>query len=125
MARMTLKCRVDEPAQEVILQTEMEDKPLAHVRLDAPSVDQLIQDLGKHRATLRDEVPRQLDPGSRLQGIYDPAWRVPSDSHPAGRIIAFRHPGLGWLSFVLPENEAAAIADWLTKRPGEPGSPPA
>jgi hypothetical protein len=26
-----------------------------------------------------------------------------------------RHPGLGWLSFVFPDKEAAAIAEWLTR----------
>ena len=44
-----------------------------------------------------------------------PAWRIPGYRAAEGRILALRHPGLGWLTFVIPHKEAASIAEWLTK----------
>jgi hypothetical protein len=99
----------------VAIQLEEDGRPLGHMFLDGATAEQHIHDVASHRAQLKDEVTPDLDPGARLIALIDPVWRVPPERLPEGRILCFRHPGLGWLSFVLPDKEAAAIAEWLTK----------
>jgi hypothetical protein len=72
------------------------------------------------RMQLMDEVPRELDPGSRVVGIEDPIWRGgPGEDRP-GIHLAIRHPGIGWLGFHLPEESAKSLRDLLNKTyPGE------
>ena len=97
----------------------MDDKPLGHIELDAATLEDHIHKLAAHRSRLAEEVPRDLDPGSWLEALIDPIWRFPGQRSEHGRILALRHPGLGWLSFILPDKEARAMAEWLTKDRGE------
>lgn len=115
MGRMMVKVWADEPREHVVVQTEEDGKPLAHVYFDGATAEQHAHNVAKWRALLKDEVARDLDPGSRLEAIVDPVWRVSGHRVPEGRILSLRHPGFGWLSFVLPDKEAAALAEWLTK----------
>ena len=126
MNRMELRAKPDDARELVTIEFWMNGTPLGHIHLDAGSLEQHIHDLGKHRAALNDQVPRELDPGSRLEAIYDPVWRtaaVDSDGQ-HGIVLALRHPGLGWLSFLLPFNEAANLGDWLVghAKPSDGGS---
>jgi hypothetical protein len=72
---------------------------------------------------MRDEVPSELDPGSRLGVTIDPVWTTADDDPPVtggnGKVLALRDPGYGWLAFFFPDKEAAAIAGWLTKDQGK------
>jgi hypothetical protein len=115
MARMELRSRVDATRQNAVIEMWMDGKPLGHVIFDAATLEGHISVLADQRANMVDEVPKELEPGARLEAIVDPAWRVPAN-HPAeGIVLALRHPDLGWLSFVFPHKEARSIADWLTK----------
>ena len=114
MARMRLNASVDSSREHVVIELSMDGKPLGHIELDSASVEKHIHDLAQHRANLNDPVTPTLDAGSRLEAIVDPRWRVPKPIE-QGRVLALRHPGLGWLSFVFPDKEARAIAEWLTK----------
>jgi hypothetical protein len=120
---MTMKAWVEKDREHVVLQMEKKDGPaLAHMLFDSTALDKHISDLAKHRAQLNEPVPPDLDPGSRFEAIVDPAWKVDGVRLAAGRVLLLRHPGLGWLSLVLPDKEAASIAEWMTKdlplRPG-------
>jgi hypothetical protein len=120
MARMRLNASVDSSREHVVIELSMDGKPLGHIELDSASVEKHIHDLAQHRANLIDPVTPTLDAGSRLEAIVDPRWRVPKPIE-QGRVLALRHPGLGWLSFVFPDKEARAIAEWLTKEsPAQP-----
>jgi hypothetical protein len=112
---MMMKVQTSQDREHVVMQLEEDGKPLGHILFDGATAEKHIHDVGSHRANLKEQVTPDLDPGSRLLAVVDPAWRVPGERHPAGRILCFRHPGLGWLSFVLPDKEAASIAEWLTK----------
>jgi hypothetical protein len=98
---MVIKCRVDKKKENVVIQIEEDKRALAHILLDS--------------ATTENHIPTELDPGSRLEALIDPIWHIPNYRREQGRILALRHPGLGWLSFVLTDKEAASIAEWLTK----------
>lgn len=77
--------------------------------LEAPEVDRLISLLAAARAEMAEKVPARLDPGSRVPATVGPAWQASSTTADT-RGVMLRHPGLGWLGFVLPLDEARALA---------------
>jgi hypothetical protein len=115
MSRMELRMRVDNKREHVILELWMDGKALGHILLDPSTAEQHIHDLGKARAALSEPVIPSLEIHSRLEAVIDPGWVIPAERLPQGKVLCLRHPGFGWLSFVLPDKEAAAIAEWLTR----------
>jgi hypothetical protein len=114
MAKIELAARTDSDRQHVLLELRLEGKPFGQISLSGSDAEQHIHMIAKHRAKLSDRVSRDLDPGSRLDAIYDPIWRTPTHRAAThGLLLALRHPGLGWLSFLLPHHEAAALGQWL------------
>jgi hypothetical protein len=112
---MVIKSWPDDKRKHVVIQIEEEGKPLAHIFLDSATLETHIHDLAKDRALLKEEVPRDLDPGSRLATVVDPIWHIPGQ-HPAGlKVLVLRHSGFGWVSFAFPHNDARAIAESLTQ----------
>jgi hypothetical protein len=88
---------------------------LAHVVLEAPELDSLVRLVADLRAGLADRVPASLDPGARVVALVDPALKTarPTGTLPDGIILALRHPGLGWLAFLLPPPKAVALGTSL------------
>lgn len=115
MGRMIIKCGVDELRETVLVRIEENEKSLGQVGLDGRSTEALILSLGKQRAALKEEVPRTLEAGTSIEAMLDPVWQVDGQKLPEGRVLALRHPGFGWLTFVIPDHEAKSIADWLTR----------
>lgn len=93
-------------------------------RLKPEETEDLIAKLGQARASLREEVDRDLDPREKLAfPVVDPAWRTSTDvmakvSGVAGISLALRHSGYGWLCFLLPDSEARALGHWLLDHAG-------
>jgi hypothetical protein len=56
--------------------------------------------------------------------VVDPGWRTEPPIHPTlnGVTLRLRHPGFGWLTFLLPWHEAKKLGEWLIKY-SEPGPP--
>ena len=115
MDRMELVSGIDPQRENLVVELRQNGKALGHVILDPATAESHIHALAKHRETLTDPVTPELEIGSYLDAVYNPVWRVPAARHKEGRVLALRHPGLGWLAFVLPDREAAQIAEWLTK----------
>lgn len=94
---------------------QMEDgpRPLAHMIFDAPGVEQVIQNLAQARMKLPEDVTPDLDPGARMEAIFDPRWRTDRLEEPPVAALALRHPGLGWVSFAFPAHEARALSQSL------------
>lgn len=115
MAKMTLKSILSDDRKTVTLELWDEEKPYAHIIYEAPEVALLIEQLAGHRAQMADEVVRELDPGALVRGTVDPVWvtQPTPASHPGGASVILRHPGLGWLGFLFPPNEAKKLGDWL------------
>ena len=115
--RMELKAVLHPDRQNASLELHMNGSPLGHIILDAASLSQTIETLSAIRAGMDEEVPRELDPGTRLLTVPDPIWQTqrPTDPHapPDSVLLALRDPGRGWLSFLLPGNEARKLATWL------------
>lgn len=110
-----MKLKWWQDGEQVTLQIN-DDRGLGgHVFLDGAETEQVLHGIAKCRAALRDPVPPDLDPGARLEALVDPRWRIDGVRLPEGRVLMLRHPGFGWLSFVIPDHEAKAMAEWLTK----------
>lgn len=90
--------------------------------LEAPEIDRLIGLLGVARAQMLDAVPATLDPGSRVPATLAPAWRLPATASRAEHGLILRHPGFGWLGFVLSPAQARSLSQALAARiPAEVG----
>jgi hypothetical protein len=90
-------------------------------RLTAAEVDAFLQTITNLRAKMAPGVARQA-PDAPCGVVADPVWAI--QTHPASsdKILALRHPGSGWLSFLLPEKAALALARALTPNPAVVGS---
>ena len=121
MAEMTLGLRTEENKLSVYLELQADGIALGHMYLSAPILDRLIRDLARHRAELIDQVPLEIAPGTQLETVINPVWQTRQleardqqgnkIDEPTG--LALRHPGLGWLSFLLPPSESKAVGEWL------------
>jgi hypothetical protein len=94
-------------------------KPATRIELQASELDAVLAALGEARAIMRDGVPIKTPEqrSARELVILDPAWRAEPQLHPslAGIFLRLRHPGFGWLTFLLPHHEAQSLGSWLTK----------
>jgi hypothetical protein len=98
--------------QGVRLETFVDEASVSWVELGAEGLDALIADLAAARAELTQPVAEAFDPATAPPPTEDPAWWV-ADPDPQGIGLALRHPGLGWLGFYLPKDEALQMARWL------------
>lgn len=94
----------------------------AWVELEASELDDVLHGLAGIRQQLSEPIPEQLDPRPRINGTANPNWKV--SPHPEGRGLIFRHPGFGWLGFIVRQDRADEIAELLVKGDGI-FSPPA
>lgn len=110
-AKMRLVAFPLEDGEHVQLRLDMNDEPLGHILFDGATAERHALEVGKARSALTDPVSPTLDPGSRLEVTPDPAWRLELSKY--GPTLALRHPGLGWLGFVLPPHEAKHMGEAL------------
>jgi hypothetical protein len=114
MSQMTLKAFAIEPdRKELAIELWEDDKPIGHITFPAADAERLIAYIAQQRAAMSDEVPRLSATDSEAGGVIDPVWNVPPYQPAHERVLRLRHPGLGWLSFVLPQHEARSIAQAL------------
>jgi hypothetical protein len=115
MGKMRYVCGLNVETDEVVLQFEENEKPLAHMTFFAADAEGLIQNLGSARAKLAEKVTPELEPGSRIAVMPNaPAWRI-TNTHGVQNttLLALRHEGFGWVGFLLEPERALAIAKAL------------
>jgi hypothetical protein len=112
---MRLDVHISPDRRTATIVLRMQDEPLGHMILDAAGIELLIKNLAEARAAMDEPVAREIAPGTELPSILDPAWRTRTPPHPSvpGPLLALRHPGLGWVSFILPDHEARSLGQWL------------
>ncbi len=109
----------DSAKHKVVLNVFIDHSNAVTAELSAPEAEDLMEKIAFARAALKEEVAPELDPNARMKfTIADPAWRtgtdiVPHDVEGDGVLLALRHTGYGWLSFLLPHKEARALGRWL------------
>lgn len=94
------------------------------IEVDAKHLDRLIAELGRVRATMLEAVEGGfLGPHKKERAIARPAFHAEEANLPglSGVALALRHPGLGWISFVLRTDQVLALAKFLanTQTPGD------
>jgi hypothetical protein len=96
--------------------------------MGAADLDALIESAAKRRALLEPAVPRER-PQREIQITVNPAWATQSIE--LGALMQFRHPGLGWVSFVLSPQDRIQLAMGLLHQsllagpPAQPQQPSA
>ena len=78
--------------------------------LSAAELDELIGRAAARRAALEPAQPTL--PPERAEAVLNPAWHT--SPLPNGVLFMLRHPGLGWLGFVLPHEHRVHLTSlWL------------
>lgn len=113
-AAIEIKVHIDVARLNIVLESWANGAPAGSVTLSPAQADSLIHDLAKNRALLVQPVASELDEAT-INPVIDPAWQTPDVRYPEGRMLSIRDPGLGWLTYIFPDDEAADVAQWLTK----------
>lgn len=83
--------------------------PVDLTKLTVPELDALIAEAGARRASLEPAHPNEAP--KAVQATVNPAWFTALIE--LGTLLQIRHPGFGWLSFVIPANERAHLLSLL------------
>lgn len=126
MARMTLEKAFSVDRKRALLQMCADGEPLAHMICDGAFLEREIRDLARFRANIVEPVPQEPQPDKSLEVVRAPSWAVPhTHSGPKGDVMmALRHPGYGWVGFMLePERARALAAALIEQADGKPEKP--
>jgi len=80
-----------------------------HANLGTDQVADLINFLAGSRAKMLPALDSPSPPKGQQQAVFDPRWCVQPEPLSEGMALAIRHPGLGWLSFVIPPESLKAL----------------
>jgi len=78
--------------------------------LSIPELDALIERASQRRAQLKPEVSQDW-PKGEVQAIFDPRWAATNVD--TGTLLQIRHPGHGWLNFVIAAQTRALLVGAL------------
>ncbi|MGF7005790.1 hypothetical protein [Aminobacter sp. BE322] len=122
---MTLDMGLSEGGELAFIQMNQDGTAVAYMTVDAATLEGIIHALAHVRAKMTEEVSPTLDPGARLEAVPSPAWRVPgTHSGAEGVLLALRHPGLGWLGFLLDEPRSRELGRALIETNATPPKSP-
>src|SRR5262249_55322380 len=101
------------PAIELAIELADGTAPIGKVSLRAADIDLLMARLAQLRATMFPEVdctpPETVETGA----VVNPMWAVRIPHANKEKLLMVRHPGLGWLTMLLPATEAARLGHLL------------
>jgi hypothetical protein len=115
----------DGSRERVVLKVCINDTNAVTAEFSAPQVEDFMEKIAFARAALKEEVVADLVPTARMKLTeIDPVWRASAetaefDAEIDGILLALRHTGYGWLSFILPHKEARALGQWLVENAPE------
>ena len=82
--------------------------------LEVPTIDALIEELGKLRSEMRPCVPHEISLSKQHLVEMDPKWHAEHSQLLDGSVVFFRHSGLGWTCFALPRPSIEKLIQTLT-----------
>jgi hypothetical protein len=100
------------------------DPPIV-MSFTADLLDGLLKSAMEVRAALSPPHAADFAPGQTVQAIENPRVVSELDTRTGRSLLHIRHPGYGWLHFLLPKDHAAKLAELLRKqveRPPQPSS---
>jgi hypothetical protein len=119
MSTQNLTLTLSEDGHSARLALLENGKPVGQTTVNVSELDNVIAGLGEIRVAMSEQVSAEPNrtPGMRELMIVDPAWRTEMPVHPDldGIVVRLRHTAFGWLTFLLPNHEADALATWLSK----------
>lgn len=82
--------------------------------VDAQELEQIIATLMDARASISPAVPESVD-GVKFGALSDYRWRIWPMKIGGSRLLCIRHRGVGWFALAMPDEDAAKMAEWLSK----------
>jgi hypothetical protein len=79
-------------------------------KLSVEELDDLIASAAAKRMQLKPDVSDEW-PKGQVEAILDPKWAV--TANPSGTFLQIRHPGHGWLNFVIAPATRALLVGFL------------
>jgi hypothetical protein len=115
---MTLEKAFSVDRKKALIQMCADGEPLAHMICDGEFLEREIRDLARFRANIVEPVPNEPQPNQHLEVVRSPSWAVPhTHSGPKGHVMmGLRHPGYGWVGFMLEPDRARALAAALIEQ---------
>lgn len=113
MPKAALRLAISDDKEQAVIEIWENEAPIAHVILDASTLEQHIQTLGQGRSSMAERVSETLEPNARVLAIDYTNSRVARQDDGDAVALALRHHGLGWLSFELTKEQAAALGKEL------------
>lgn len=115
MAKSGLKIFLEEGRQNLVIEMEIGGDTIGHVKYESIELADLMKQLAALRAKMPDPVPYELDPSPRLGVVIDAKHSVNDMAqYPGHTVLAFRHPGYGWIGFALDADRTRELAKQLT-----------
>lgn len=82
--------------------------------LNPAKVEEIIQELSDLREELAPQVAASIPAGKRMFCTPEPIWDVSGENRADGKALLIRHPGLGWIGFLIPHDDCKRLAKKLT-----------
>jgi hypothetical protein len=82
----------------------------------AEHIDALMQTLAQIREEMGPPVAEDPPQLQQAQALHDPRYRTELHPFSGGTLLAFRHPSLGWLPFLLPSLERRNIVGYFERQ---------
>lgn len=89
------------------------ETPTCHINLPPDVVSQVIDRLADYRAAMTPPIGGDRPPAGPVKAVLDPKWWVQPEPLTEGMAIALLHPGLGWISFVIPPAELEKLKTYV------------
>ncbi|HTJ95104.1 MAG TPA: hypothetical protein VL424_18575 [Pararobbsia sp.] len=84
--------------------------------LDVPTIDALIEELGRLRSEMHPCVNHEVDRKKPFLVEVDPEWHAQSNPLIDGSVLMLRHSGLGWTCFALPRANLKRLAEVINEQ---------
>ncbi|MGO9545225.1 MAG: hypothetical protein ACLPPF_10565 [Rhodomicrobium sp.] len=98
-------------------------EPRVSLKLAVDAVDDILANLGEFRGGMTPEVKRDWAPGQKVRAVPDPRWYTELDLMRGDSLLHIRDPRFGWLSYLLPREEARKLGQYLIEQANTPDPP--
>ena len=115
MSQSPMRMRLEQLGEHIGIAAEKDGEVQWSNAFTAEELDGLIEQLGRFRAALPEAVNPQIDANARVPTTAHPPIAM-RDQGEEGFEILIRHPGFGWLSFLLSDQACEAIAAGMLNR---------
>ena len=85
------------------------------VEVGPDTLEEAVESLARVRTLMPEPIREAVGEASRLAAPHDCRWEVHENKSGPRRILSFGHPGFGWVSFAMSDDDAAALAQALVK----------